>query len=80
MKMLRHLLPFLLLVFVYCPIPTDPLQNYDNCTVDIGGISDNELFYTDDTVEFDITVGNPHLIDTLTVSFGDRDSTIFFDK
>jgi hypothetical protein len=80
MKTLRYFLPLLTLVFVYCHLPVDPLQNYDNCTVDITGISDDAVFYIDDIVGFDVTVGNPHLIDTLTVSFGDRDSTISFNQ
>lgn len=80
MKTLRFIFPLLYLLIAYCALPVDPLENYSNCTVTITGVSDNEAFYINDTVEFDLTIGNPHLIDTLTLSFGELDTILVLDK
>ncbi|MBN1600854.1 MAG: immunoglobulin domain-containing protein [Chitinispirillaceae bacterium] len=80
MKFLHTLILLPVIVFLYCQLPADPFKKYENCTVEFTNISDSAVFYISKSVEFNLLIGNPHLIDTLTLSFDDHDTLITLGK
>jgi Divergent InlB B-repeat domain len=74
MKILYAVLLFVFMMIVFCKVPTDPIQDYSNCNVEISGITDRSVFTVDDTVKFDLKATNPHLIDSIKVSFNEESS------
>ncbi|MBN1603037.1 MAG: immunoglobulin domain-containing protein [Chitinispirillaceae bacterium] len=76
MKLLRSIILFPVIFLLFCGLPSNPYDNYSYCTVEFTNMGDSGVFYISKSVDFDLLVGNPHLIDTLTLSFNGQDTAI----